>query len=387
MIVLAAFLLLCGSCSAAFYLFLPLLEQNRPTVIQSNVIFGSVAGFGFLFGAVLIWQGLVTVRGGESIQAARVFPPVAAMLLAFLGALFIGLGALAFQPLAAYLFPPWHFVAGMMMPLVFLAYAARQLGKDSGLRALITPFGWGALGATAIAALLEISIAIVLALIAVSAVSFMPGGNAMLDQLRASLGPERLDDDLTQFSRLLTNPVVTGSVLFYFALIVPPVEEALKTIVVAFADPRRARWADILLWGMGAGAGFAVMENLLNASVTLGAWATVMVLRIGATTMHIANGATMARGWYVARAEGRWSGLILAYAASVLFHAAWNAIAILLSGSALFIQSQPVAVTSLLAGSVLVLALIAILSILFLLGWSIIIYAVHTARKNVSINA
>ncbi len=387
MIVLAAFLLLCGLCSAAFYLFLPFLEQNRATVIQNNVIFGASAGFGILFGSVLAWQGLETVHGRESIRAARVFPPVVATLLAFLGALLIGLGALSFQPLAAYTFPPWHFVASVMMPLAFLAYAARQLGKDSGLRALVAPVAWGAMGATALAALLEISIALVLVLIVVIAASLMPGGSAIIDQWRAILRPGRLGGDLTQASQWLSNPAVIGGLLFYFTLIVPPVEEALKTIVVAFVDPRRARWADLLLWGMGAGAGFAVMENLFNASVTLTAWATVMVLRVGATTMHIANGTTMARGWYAARAEGRWSGLILAYAASVLLHAAWNAVAIVLSGSELFIQSQTAALTSLLAGSTLVLALVAILFILFLLGLVIIVYSVRTARENVSLSA
>ena len=129
--------------------------------------------------------------------------------------------------------------------------------------------------------------------------------------------------------------IVIAGALFYLALIIPVIEETLKTLVVAFAASRGTRWADALLWGVAAGAGFAIFENALNGGAVLAAWNVTMSLRLGATVMHVATGALMARGWYAARCERRWSQLGLLYVVSVFFHALWNATAIVLSSRTL----------------------------------------------------
>ena len=61
------------------------------------------------------------------------------------------------------------------------------------------------------------------------------------------------------------------------------------------------------------------------------AWAQLIVLRVGAAIVHVTNGANLGRGWYAARVERRWGTLFLFYAASVVYHAVWNATAIGLS--------------------------------------------------------
>ena len=173
-----------------------------------------------------------------------------------------------------------------------------------------------------------------------------------------------------------------GVVLLYVAVLVPFVEEGLKTLVVAFIDPRRTRLADALLWGMSAGAGFALFENLFNTSAALSLWTMTVILRIGATIMHVANGATMGRGWYAARVERRWSRLFITYIVCVFFHAAWNAAALLLSTSATFYldnQSAPLA-TSLPAAS-LMIALFVVLFVLASLGLVWIVYSVRSAQS------
>jgi hypothetical protein len=106
--------------------------------------------------------------------------------------------------------------------------------------------------------------------------------------------------------------------------------------------------------------------------------------RVGATIIHVANGATMARGWYAARVERRWSRLFLAYLASVSLHAAWNGLAIgQIVGApqspnpqTLFDLSSPGSIVSVvIAFGLIVLALGGV-------GW--IAYSVNSARAQPS---
>lgn len=379
LLVVAAMLMLCGLCSAALYVITPFTARDSASALQSNVILGSSAGFGFVLGAILLWQGVSLLRGGRSPQAARAFPPVAAWLLAFVGAILLGVAALTFQSVAVFAFPPWHFLAASLFPLALLAYAARRLGRSSGLRALIVSFSWGALAATTLALLLELFIALLMIAVIGLVITLLPNREVTIGELQRQLLRLQQTGDLSGFENLLSSPWVAAGVLVYFAVIVPPVEEALKALVVAFIDPERTQRSDALLWGMAAGAGFAVLENVFNASVELSVWAFLILMRVGAAIVHVANGANMGRGWYAARIEGRWSRLFLAYAVSVLFHAAWNATAIILSNSA--VRNVP--------GSAIPIesTLISILLLLVLLGLGLgglawIVYSVRRAIGN-----
>jgi hypothetical protein len=387
--VLAVFLLLCGMCSALSYLILPFTNQARTGAVETNVGLGALAGMGILFGAVLLWQGIGTLNGRGMIQAARVFPRVLVFVVLFLLAVSLGVGALSLQGLikspqgttiVALVFPPWHVIAASLPPLALLAYAARRLGTASGLRALIVSASWGALGSTLLAIIAELLIAVVFFLVAAAAISLAPNSQSLIKQLQSQVALARTTNDLTQLSQWLNNPAFFAVILLYAAVLVPFVEEALKTAVVAFVDPRRTRLADALLWGMAAGAGFGLFENLFNTSAALSLWTLTVILRIGATIMHVANGATMGRGWYAARVERRWSRLLIAYFVSVFFHAAWNAVALLLSTSATYYfdnQSAPAAAALPAAG--LTLALFVILVVLASLGLVWIVYSVRSA--------
>ncbi len=325
MLLLAAVLLLCGICSALFYAINPLTTSGA-AALQTNVICGSMAGFGLLLGGIFAWQGAGAMRGKEARAAARAFPSAIVFALLFVGAVLIGVGVLGFNVLAAYVFPPWHFIAAIAAPLAFVAFAARRLGATSGVRALLGSLVWGALGATTIAIVLEIFIAIILISVAAIFLTLMPGGSAVAEALRAQLRELTTRGALS--ADFFAAPWVAAAVLFYFGVIVPPIEEAFKTLVVAFCDPKRATAPDMILWGIGAGAGFALLENLFNAGASLENWSAVMIIRVGAAVMHIANGALMGRAWYAARAQGRWTKLVLTYFFAIILHAAWNVAAI-----------------------------------------------------------
>ncbi len=334
MLVLAVMLISCGLCSGLAYLVFPLIARQVSTGLEMNVVMGAAAGFGILFGLVLVWQGVQTLRGRVSVPAARVFPPLWAFAFAYFCAIIAGLGALALAPLTSYALPPLHFIAASVPPLALLAYAAHRLGNHSGFRALVATLSWGALAATSLAFLLEAVSGLALILLAVLLVAAQPNGREILDQMQGLLAAAQRTGDWAPLSKWMSQPAVMAGFVFYFALLVPPMEELVKTLVVAFIDPRRTRAADALLWGMGAGAGFAIAENLFNAAVTLADWGPVMLLRAGASVIHVTNGALMGRGWYAARVERRWGSLFSALIASVVLHALWNAAALFLSAAA-----------------------------------------------------
>jgi RsiW-degrading membrane proteinase PrsW (M82 family) len=242
----------------------------------------------------------------------------------------------------------------------------------------VVSFSWGALAATTLAFILEMIVAVVLIVIAALIVTRLPNSRALLDQLQAQLRLAQRTQDFSAISEWLSNPAVLAALLLYFAVIIPPLEEAVKALVVAFIDPRRTRKADAVLWGMGAGAGFAVVETVFNASVSLAAWAPLILLRVGAAVVHVANGANMGRAWYTARVERRWLQTLLAYVVSVAYHATWNAVAISTSNTALDPARGSVDLTGSALPAVLGLLILVVLSVLGLV-W--IVRMVGQARR------
>ncbi len=376
MSLLAAFLLLCGLCSCMLYVIVPFTSRNAESNIQSNTVSGSLAGLGLILGVVLAWQGIRTIQGRHSMPAARAFPPVPALALAFLGAVLLGVATLALPAIATYVFPPWHLLAASLPPLALLAYGARRLAVASGVRALLVSFGWGALAGTSIAFVLEALVAVALVVAVSFLIAAQPNSRVLLAQLQQQLQQVQRSRDTSVITEMLSQPAVVLGLLVFLAGIVPVIEESVKALVVAFIDPRRTGPADALLWGMSAGAGFAVVESILNASVLVSAWAPLVVSRVGAAIVHVANGGLMGRGWYAARVERRWGRLVLAYGASILFHALWNAAAVLLS-----IQMPRLVGGFVPSAEVALPALLLLMALLALAGLAWIVYAVRTQSR------
>ncbi len=379
MIVLAAILLLCGLCSCLLYVVAPLSTRvNTPNTTQTNVVFGSLAALGILFAALFIWQGILAVRGRSTRSAARVFPPVWILLVLFL--LVVGLGTLALSipTVAPYLFPPWHLLAAMIPPLALLAYGARRLGAGSGMRALVASFSWGAFAGTSLAFVLEMVVLVVFILIATFILMLSPNSQALIQQLQQQLLLAQRTQNYAIVEQWLSNPALIAAMLLYLSVAIPLVEEALKALVVAFIRPEQTRVGDAVLWGMSAGAGFAIVETIFNASVSLTDWAPLILLRVGAAIVHVSNGALMGRGWYAARAERRWGRLFLAYAAAVVYHAAWNALTVVYSAGTVGLRNAP----SWISPALTVVVLLGFL-VLALLGLAWIVYVVRRSRPSV----
>jgi RsiW-degrading membrane proteinase PrsW (M82 family) len=146
----------------------------------------------------------------------------------------------------------------------------------------------------------------------------------------ANLAPEELIELLAPLLR--TPPIFIG-ILLLVALVIPMIEEAFKTLGVWLLKGRGISPAEGFVAGMFSGAGFALVEGLLNsatvASSTSTDWLGFVVGRLGGTLLHIFNGGLL--GWAMANA---WQGkkpakVVGIYFLTVLLHGIWNGLAIL----------------------------------------------------------
>ena len=146
----------------------------------------------------------------------------------------------------------------------------------------------------------------------------------------ANLAPEELIELLAP---LLSTPPIFIGILLLVALLIPMIEEAFKTLGVWLLKGRGISPAEGFVAGMFSGAGFALVEGLLNsatvASSTSTDWLGFVVGRLGGTLLHIFNGGLL--GWAMASA---WQGkkpakVVGIYFLTVLLHGIWNGLAIL----------------------------------------------------------
>jgi len=146
----------------------------------------------------------------------------------------------------------------------------------------------------------------------------------------ANLPPEELIELLAP---LLSTPPIFIGILLLVALVIPMIEEAFKTLGVWLLKGRGISPAEGFVAGIVSGAGFALVEGLLNsaavASSTSTDWLGFVVGRLGGTLLHIFNGGLL--GWAMANA---WQGkkpakVVGIYFLTVLLHGIWNGLAIL----------------------------------------------------------
>jgi RsiW-degrading membrane proteinase PrsW (M82 family) len=133
---------------------------------------------------------------------------------------------------------------------------------------------------------------------------------------------------LNILSPLLQKPLVIFSIFSFGAVIVPLVEEAFKPIGLWLLAGRRFTPAEGFVGGLLSGAGFALFENLGNASTGGETWALLVGTRITTALLHIlTSGLT---GWALSHAltRGRYFRLAFVYTLAVILHGIWNGLGI-----------------------------------------------------------
>ena len=224
------------------------------------------------------------------------------------------------------------FLLGISLPILSLVWIGAGGLPGGSRRRLWSVFGYGMVGSTVAAFLLEY----LLLGIAEMGIGVLATANpelrTLLDQIKTLVTNANAGDMqslLTTLAPTMTNPLVILSILIFAAVLVPLIEEAVKPAVIWLVGKRLRCSAEGFVLGVLCGAGFAMLEGLLAASSATQMWGFGLVGRAAASLMHITASGLM--GWAIASAqlEKRYRRLALTTLLSVSIHGVWNGSAIL----------------------------------------------------------
>lgn len=334
-----------GTLIASLSVLTSLLEgQGAPVTMVTfalSIVFVTVG-----LGLAVAWQSLQAIQGRPS---RRFRPPRAwPLVVLFVLAVVAGQIVLSLDLLPAATFPPFHIVAAFLPPLCILAAAGRALAGRASWREMILQLGSGALLSVPLAFVLEGILIFGLVLLAAFGVAMRPGGEEVVQRFGELLQSTPALEDPEALVALVRSPFIIVAVLAVVAGAVPLIEEAIKALGVPLLAYRRPGMSQAVLWGLAGGAGFALVEGLLNTLGGLQGWALVVLVRLGATLLHCLTGALMGLAWYEGlRRWRRWRMLGL-YGGSVAIHAFWNVLSVGISFLSLGAAGSDPSVTAIL---------------------------------------
>jgi hypothetical protein len=235
------------------------------------------------------------------------------------------------------------FLLGVSLPILSLAWIGAGGLPGGSRRRLWSVFGYGMVGGTLAAALLEyLVIGIAVLIFGVLAVANSEL-RTIMDQIKTQVANANAGDVqalLTVLAPYISNPLVILSILVFAAVLTPLIEEAVKPAIIWFLGKRLRSPAEGFVLGALCGAGFAMMEGLMAASGAMQMWGFGLAGRAAASLMHITSSGLL--GWAIASAqlEKRYGRLALTYLLSVSIHGLWNGSAIMAVYGALRVMVQ-----------------------------------------------
>lgn len=380
--------LVLGPLAGGLFILLSLIGRPAADVLSVTTIGISMAALGLGLGGALAWIGYRALRGRPS----RPFRPGINRVwgcLAGLGlTLIIGQVILTFDLLAPFTFPLFH-VLGMTIPailmLVVVAQGLKHVAPAPTQGQVIGQMAWGAFGTTAVAFTLEAMVAAMGLVVVVVIIALTPGGLAQLNELQAMLAdPAQLQDPQT-LAHWLLKPAILISVAVMLVIAAPLIEEGVKSIGVplfTLATGRKPSPAQGWLWGIAAGAGFAITEGLFNSAASLPFWAGIALLRVGATAMHLVTAGLTGLGWARTLDSRRPLPLLGGYLASVTLHGLWNGMTVLIVVSSLWMMAQPADAARMAGGGLAILVGVTGLILLIATIIGVATYVTLQVRRN-----
>jgi hypothetical protein len=307
-------------CAGLLALFLSEQADLLSTVTFAAAVITLTLGLGL----ALAWHAWRAARGYPSTS----FNPtkMGLWILLYVIVLAIGQGVISLDLLPVVTFPPFHLAAAVLPAFVIVALVARGLKGTSTWRDLSLQVASGALISTSIAFILEAVVVLGFLGSTLLGVAMHPGGKELLLRLSAALDNPTWAQDPGLLVPALASPLLLAFAFTLFAGIVPIVEEAVKTVGVGLRAYRQPTMAQCYLWGLAGGAGFAVVEALLNTLGGLDGWSTMAALRAAATLLHCTTGGLMGLAWYYLLTSRRWGRVLGLYASSLAIHGFWNAV-------------------------------------------------------------
>jgi hypothetical protein len=253
---------------------------------------------------------------------------VGLLVLLFLLAVALGQMMLSLDLVPVVTFPLLHVAAAALPSLIILALVGRGLPGATRWRDLILQFASGAFVATPLAFALEAIILLSLLVAALVSLALRPGGQELLGTMATYLQDPAWLQSPADLAPALTSPAILSAALLVVAGIIPFVEETVKTVGIGLMAYLRPTLPQAFLWGLAGGAGFALVEGLLNAASGVQMWAPVILLRVGTTLLHCFTGALMGLAWYKVLARRRWGFGLGLYATGIGVHGLWNALSV-----------------------------------------------------------
>jgi len=297
-------------------------------------VLATMIGLGLcaLFFAPLILDSIRQIRGGQIPPFA--LPPIkgrAFLLLAIAWGMLLVFASLAslMGSSGALLAAPFVTPGIAVATLTFAWIGAGGLARGSRRR-LLGALGFSITGSSLIAIVLQY-IPILLGLVAAGvAAASNPELLETIRQMQAQLeNSGSMDELLNLLAPYITQPWVLAVLLIFAAGVAPLSEELVKPLAVWLLGRRLASPAQGFALGALGGAGFAIIEGFLSASMLVETPYFGLPARLASSLMHVTLSAVM--GWGIASAllEKRWGRLVGAYALSAALHGLWNGSAVL----------------------------------------------------------
>lgn len=229
------------------------------------------------------------------------------------------------------IFPAFHVLATGLPPLIVLAAVARGLRGSPRWREIVLQVGSGAFVSTAIALVLELLLILSLLAIGLLLIRLLAGRSDILRDLASQIRNYGQTQDASVIYPLARSPIVVAATLAIVAGLIPLIEESVKTLGVGLLAYRRPAQVDAYLWGVAGGAGFALVEGMLNTATSLDLWLPVILLRLGGTALHCTTGGLMGLAWHAVLSERGWKRGSRLFGLSIGIHGLWNALTVALT--------------------------------------------------------
>jgi hypothetical protein len=300
-----------------------------PTLDPTGPSLEKWAAISFLILAILGIPALysaIRALQGRTIQFPSVsLPGVILMLLVYAASLALGYFAFTAEFIPSIVVPVVQFFA-VIIPAALTILIARRMGPPLSLRQFWAQLLAGLWVAPPIALVAEAVLLLPTLLIFGIGASLSPQGKKFLDLLQQSAYPSL--ESLTQsVEDLILEPWVILIALGYVAVLVPLIEEALKTIAIWPFIPRKPSPRAAFIGGVIGGTGYAIFEALFLSQAGE-VWIQAIVSRAGATAMHAFASGVASWGLAQGLVRKRWGQMLVGYFAAVMMHGLWNASAI-----------------------------------------------------------
>ncbi len=275
---------------------------------------------GAFCGGGMFWHGMEALQGKPS-RSLRL-PPVWLLVGTFVVVMVTGLGLARVPVAASLLAPPFILAAAALVPIAAVAWAVD--GRPEGLtwRRALVAFSAGATVSALLALVLEwlVPYAVLRGILDLGE----PIRRAVEEVVHLLAGRE--------VARALTHPAFLIG-MFQYAAVAPLVEETVKSVVLLPLLWGRRDGRPLLsqreafLLGTAAGAGFAVLEDLVYVLMAGEEWGGVLAVRALGSAVHPLGTGLAALTWYALRAgrgkerPPRWAA---GFGLALLQHGIWN---------------------------------------------------------------